>query len=667
MTSIATHAILAALCMLCVALPAAAADGGDAPSGEHADSLAGFYDPWFDLNEIVVTATRAPRALKDTPVHTRLISARDIAAADASDIADLLRQELPGVEFSYAMNQQTHLNFNGQGGQSVLFLVDGERLAGETMDDVDFSRIDMTDVDHIEIVKGASSALYGSNAGGGVVNIITRRAAKPLRVAASARWARHSEQRYSLAVDTRGRYLRNELSGYRFSVGNYDVRSAPDPVTRIVSVIYGNQVWNIRDRLTVTPSDNLTLSARAGFYFRQLPRSPDTPERYRDYTAGLRGEWMLSPAARLEMSYSFDQYDKSAFHRISGLDVRDYSNVQNSLRALYTHTFPSGGVLSAGAGYMRDFMRNTKLLDPERSQDSFDFFGQYDWIIDHRWEVVGALRYDYFSDGDNSRLTPKINLCYRPRYDLTLRMGYGMGFRAPTMKERYYRFDMAGIWIVNGNPGLKPEDSHNLTLSAEYTRGNWAATLSGYYNSIRNRITTGVPYYRPGDATQLYLDYVNLRNYSVWGGEVNLQARWANGLSARIVYALTVEHSSADRQGNPVASQYIPARRHSLTARFAWEKKFSSVYGLTLSLSGRVLSGVRNVEYRDYYDISKGMVEVSYPPYTLWKLSLAQSVTRYARITLAVDNLLNYKPKYYYLNCPFTDGANFSVGVAMEI
>ena len=67
------------------------------------------------------------------------------------------------------------MNFSGFGGQSMLILVDGERLAGETMDDVDFTRIGMDNVDHIEIVKGAASALYGSNAAGGVINIITKK------------------------------------------------------------------------------------------------------------------------------------------------------------------------------------------------------------------------------------------------------------------------------------------------------------------------------------------------------------------------------------------------------------------------------------------------------------------------------------------------------------
>lgn len=637
------------------------------PAGNEPVDSVGWSDTWIDLNEIVVTATRAPRALKNTPVQTRLITARDIASADASDIEDLLRQELPGIEFSYAMNQQTHLNFNGLGGQSVLFLVDGERLAGETMDDVDFSRIDMTDVDHIEIVKGASSALYGSNAGGGVVNIITRKATAPLRATASVRLARHNEQRYNLSVNAKGRYLRNELSGYRSSIDNYDVHSAPNPVTRVISTIYGNQVWNVRDRLSVTPAENLSVSARAGFYYRQLSKSADTPERYRDYSGGLRGEWLISDGDRLEISYTFDQYDKSAYYRISGLDVRDYSNVQNSVRSLFTHIFSNGSSLLAGMDYMHDFMRNTKLANPTHSQNTFDFFGQYDWIVNDRWELVGALRYDYFSDGKESRLTPKVNACFRPRYDLTLRAGYGMGFRAPSMKEKYYQFDMAGIWIVNGNPHLKPEESHNLTLSAEYTHGSYSATVSAFYNNIHNKITTGLPYYRPDDATQLYMDYENLRNYSVWGGEVNLNMRWSNGLSARIVYALTYEHSPTDREGNTIANQYIPARRHSLTAKFGWEKRFSAAYAINMILSGRALSGVRNVEYRNYYDVSEGTVDVDYPAYTIWKFSMVHNLSKHVKLSLAVDNLFNYKPKYYYLNCPLTDGANFMAGVALEI
>ena len=86
------------------------------------------------LGGVVVTGTRTPKLLKNTPVQTRVITAEDIRRAAPADLPALLQEELPGVEFSFAMNQQPNLNLAGFAGQSVLILVDGERLAGETMD-----------------------------------------------------------------------------------------------------------------------------------------------------------------------------------------------------------------------------------------------------------------------------------------------------------------------------------------------------------------------------------------------------------------------------------------------------------------------------------------------------------------------------------------------------
>ena len=126
------------------------------------------------LETVVVTGTRTPKLLKDAPIITRVISEDEIRKTDATTIADLLQTELPGIEFSYAMNQQVNLNMQGFGGTTVLFLVDGERLAGETLDNVDYSRLNLDNVGRVEIVKGAASALYGSNAVGGVINLISK-------------------------------------------------------------------------------------------------------------------------------------------------------------------------------------------------------------------------------------------------------------------------------------------------------------------------------------------------------------------------------------------------------------------------------------------------------------------------------------------------------------
>ena len=141
-----------------------------------------------NLDPVVVTASHSPKALKDAPVVTRLLTLHDIKITDATNIQDLLTQEMPGLEFGFAMSQETSLNMSGFGGNAVLFLVDGERMAGETMDNVDYNRMNLDNVGRIEIVKGAASALYGSNAVGGVVNIISRENLEPWTANANSRY-----------------------------------------------------------------------------------------------------------------------------------------------------------------------------------------------------------------------------------------------------------------------------------------------------------------------------------------------------------------------------------------------------------------------------------------------------------------------------------------------
>ena len=650
---------------LCLAHVCAVAQ--NAMSADRLDEYIDSISRHFDLGEVVVTGTRTPKFLKDTPIQTRVITSREIEKTDATNIQDLLQQELPGVEFSYAMNQQTHLNFSGFGGQGVLFLIDGERLAGETMDDVDFTRLNMDNVERIEIVKGAASALYGSNATGGVINIITKKTDKPWTLNVNGRLARHNEQRYGASFGLNGKRLCNMFTANYTDVDNFDVHSAAGPVTRIISTVYGDRTLNLKDQLVWSPSRNVEIGGRVGYFFRQTTRTAEQPERYRDFSGGLRIDWTLSDHDMLQANYAFDQYDKSDYQKLRKLDIRDYSNVRNTFRLLYNHTFGSGDILTAGADFMHDYLFNTNLDNSERKQDCFDFFMQYDWRISHKLEAVGAVRYDYFSDGGESRLTPKLNLCYKPVRNLSLRAGYGMGFRAPTLKEKYYDFDMAGIWIVEGNAALKSEISHNLNLSAEYVKGHYNLTASAYYNKVENKLATGAPYFRTPSDKLPYLPYTNLDGYSVYGGEIGVQARWDNGMSARLTYAYTKEELPTDKQGNAVNNQYIPARRHALNVRYDYDRQFSARYGISAGISGRLLSGTENEEYRNYYDVSQGTVRVSYPAYTMWKLSLVQRIGKAVKLTTALDNLFNYRPKYYYLNSPVTDGINFQIGLSIDI
>ena len=151
------------------------------------------------------------------------------------------------------------------------------------------------------------------------------------------------------------------------------------------------------------------------------------------------------------------------------------------------------------------------------------------------------------------------------------------------------------------------------------------------------------------------------------GGEIGVQAKWDNGFGARLTYAYTKEQMAKDKDGNAINNQYIPAREHAFNARLDYDCQLTKQYGLNIGLQGRVLSGVENVEYKNYYDVSQGTITVEYPAYTIWKLSLVQRIGKAVKVNAALDNLFGYKPKYYYLNSPITDGITFQIGLSIEM
>lgn len=618
-----------------------------------ADSL----DACVGLHDVVVTGTRTPKLLKDTPIQTRLITADDIRNTDATHLQDLLQQELPGVEFSYAMNQQVNMNLAGFAGQGVLILIDGERLAGETMDNTDFARLDMSRVERIEIVKGAASAIYGSNATGGVINIITKESRKPWAVNLNARLADHHEQRYGGSLSFARKRIGNTFSMTHTKIETYDVcHNTKDDCD--FRTVYGGKTWNVKDQLIYRPVDGLKLTARAGYFFRERLYNVDTPDRYRDFSGGLRGEWDITDKDHLEMSYAYDQYDKSDFIRKSGLDIRDYSNVQHSVRSLYTRTLRQSDALTVGGDFMRDYLESYQFNPGEtHDQITADLFVQYDWMVNCHWELIGAARWDYFSDGSQSQVTGKLGFRYKTGH-LTLRGGYAGGFRAPTLKEKYMNFDMNGIFDIYGNPALAAEKSHNFNASAEYSCGNYYLTVGGSYNHISDKISTSAVMY--DEHHDPYINYMNVGKLRVYGLEASVKGHWHNGISASLGYNFTHEESYSRS-----ATQYCPARPHALNVKLDWTKRWKPNYKTSLTVSGRLLSKVSYTSMYMYEPFEQ--YRVTNPTYTLWKLQLTQSIFKGCRLNIAVDNVFNYVPKVYSFNAPTTAGTNLMVGINLDL
>lgn len=606
------------------------------------------------LNTVTVTGTRTPKLLGNSPVVTQIITAADIKKLDATNIKDVLTQELPGVEFTLSMNQQVSLSMQGLGGLAILFLVDGERLAGETLDNTDFLRLNTDDIERIEIIKGAASALYGSNSVGAVINIITRKATEPWQLNLNTHYgSRYDEQRHGGTLGLhQGRW--NSLTSVQTnSQGGYllEGKDGGDDLT-----VYGNHQWNFKEKLSYQFSRLTSLTARAGYYFHERNSSATIKDRARDYTGGLR---LLTGWGddRLEVSYTFDRYDKSDFYADLDKDFIDYKNTQNTLRLLYTHPFSKAVTLTVGGDAMNDYLMSYQFEDDgSRSQQSADLFAQAEWALGDHWIFTGGGRLDYFSKS-GWFATPRLAAMYKDG-GLRLRASYSGGFKAPTLKEMYMDFNMGNIFNIYGNPDLTAERSNSFSLSGEYTHRQYSLTATGYYNimdneisTIWNRSLTSV------SGSKGAMEYHNIGGRNLLGVDVNLMARYAFGLSAKLAYAYFHEYTRGN-QPNTSAS-----RPHSLTAKVDYRKAFKN-YEFDVILSGRWLSKVDYHELTSTYD---GYEPTSSPGYTVWKLALSQRIYQAFNVILSLDNLFNYRPKSYAYNSPLTQGTAFTATLAIDV
>ena len=631
-----------------------------------------------DLEPVVVTASLSPKALKDAPVVTRLITLHDIKITDATNIQDLLTQEIPGLEFGFAMAQETSLNMSGFGGNAVLFLVDGERMAGETMDNTDYNRMNLDNVGRIEIVKGASSALYGSNAVGGVINIISRENLEPWTANVNSRYNSFGhEWRNGASFSFNTKKWNSQTSFQHTKIDPVDLPKAHSseeiaielmkkaqglPYDESVlnddanlSRLYGQKTYNIKERLIWRATEKLTLTGRGGYFFRTSER--DTYYyHFNAYSAGLKGRYVWNHDRHFELSYAYDQYDKANFLPDgTRTHDHDYSNQQHVAHALFSQSFGKNSLI-LGADYMHDYLTTYQFIDnTSHAQDNIDGYAQFDWNITDRLNVVGSVRYDYFSASAQKALTERLAVVYKFPW-MTLRANYASGFRAPTLKEMYMHFDMGNMgYMIIGNADLKPEKSNNINVAIERTNrisnsgfidGRYNFTLMGYCNIFDKRITTiAGPEYNGMESAL----YANEEGIKVWGIDVSLGHIWDCGLSFKLNYSWMKE------TGNVYYSDFYQPRSHSMTWRIGYDHRFSRHYALDAALSGRSQGKPQSGRT----DVDQG--------YTIWKLMLQHHLWRGICLNTAIDNIFNYKPKSYYYCSPLTTGTSFNIGLSVDL
>ena len=613
------------------------------------------------LEAVVVTGTRTPKTLKDVPVVTTVISSKEIERTGALTIADVLQTEIPGVEFSRQMDGQVVMNMQGMGGSDVLFLIDGERMAGESLNNIDYERLNIDNIERVEIVRGAGSALYGSNAIGGVVNIITKEAEQPWSLNVNGRYGSHREQKYgaTLGFDRKNFNSMTDIS-YK-TVDTYTLHgrdSASSP-----SIIYGGRTLNANQRFRYDFLPNLSLKLRGGFYHRERDYSQTRIDRYIDGTAGALLTYDIDEKAHLHADYAFDRYDKYRHLPRAGRSDQEYSNMQNKANVQFDYDFSAENRFTAGVEYLNETLLSNQF-DTTSSGAYRNYrahtavaYAQHDISFKQRWFLVYGLRMDYNSGFKLPHLSPKASLMYKI-HPVSLRLSYAGGFRAPSLKEMHSNYDMGnlGWFIIYGNPNLKPEKSQNVMLSVEYAHKNASLTASGYYCYTRDKITTVY------NLVQDTAFYRNANRSHTAGTDVSLMLKLPYGFGIKLSYAYVFDRQ---KEGGVNVSY---ARPHTGVARFDYHLE-KGWYRLGVSLSGRVLSRLNTVAATNGLDEEGRTIyeKVRYPAYTMWKLNLNQRFMDALSLNIGLDNLFNYKPYNYDLVSSTSPGITFYVSLAVDI
>jgi len=655
-------------------------------------SMSAQNDIWRQdsLQEVVVTGTGTQHLLKNAPVQTEVITHRMLKDYGGRSLEDILA----GLTASFAFNQDdmgSQMQLNGLGNDYILVLIDGKRIHGDVGGQNDLSLIDPQNIEKIEIVKGASSALYGSDAIAGVINVITKKHNEGLLVENSTRGGSYGDLRQhnglGFAIGKFKSYTNFQL---QHSDGWQNTATEDPKQTEFLiedsrnMTVNRHTSWQVSERLTYEPMKNLEFYAEGSTYWKRIYRpcgkyaAVDVKTydmAYRNQSLAAGGIWKLKKTDQVTLDVNWDRhayyYNYTDTTLTDGYDPRGNftpyypyfpgdEELQSDQRRIMAHlkgifTLPYDNRLSAGVEWRYDYLEAPMRVDGGVARDNTeavyvqDEF-RYAFSPKVAMNITGGLRLN--NNGQfGLNLSPKISGMLSLGDNIRLRATWSQGFKTPTPKELYYRYVkyMNGTYLYLGNEGLKPQTSNYYAVSGEYNWQGLNVTVTGYINKVKDMITlVTIPNSQaPAEYIVKYdpkktRQYQNLETAETKGVDVSIRYRlnreWMLGGSYSY---LDTDAKKYDTNHDKLVDVVIDGMAHHKGSWFAtWNHDFSSVYHMGIGLYGRMSS-------KRYYQINgdgKG--------YQIWRLSTNHefpvSKKWLFRLEAGIDNIFNYVDRTYH-------------------
>lgn len=662
------RAMVAAMALMCLALPSTAQDSLRTQR----------------LEEVVVTGTGTQHLLANAPVQTEVITSRMLKQYGGRSLEDILS----GLSASFAFNEGdmgSQMQLNGLGNNYILVLVDGKRLHGDVGGENDLQLIDPHNIEKIEIVKGAASALYGSDAIAGVINIITKKHNEGLMVENVTRygWYNDLRQHNGLAwklgrLKSYTNYQLQHSDGWQ-NTGVENTPSSTKPITDSHSMTVNEHTnWQLSEQLTYTFGPHFEVYGSGSCYRKEIIRPKGKyPKydvktfnlKYRNASAAGGAKWTTNRKDVVTLDVDWNRH--AYYHSFTsttlaeGFDkqgrlILDYpyfkgqSVLQSNQERTMAHlkgvfALPARNRLSAGAEWRHDYLQAPTSIEGLTATDNTEaIYLQDEWHAIAAeavgLQVTGGLRAN-FNDGFGFRLTPKLSAMLRVG-DLRLRASWSQGFKTPTLKEMNYRYirEMNNVIMYLGNKDLEAQKSNYFSLGAEYTLGPLNMTVTGYYNKLDDMIAlvtvprTEAPLlYRQqyGEQLSKVRRYENMEDACTYGVDVSLRFRLKEFTAGASYSYLNTDAHVYDEKNDRLESVTIDGMAHHKGNLFAtWDHAFSRNYHLGVGLYGRASS-------KRYYQ-----VDGDGKAFQLWRLSTSHDFGHSRKMTwrveAGVDNIFNY-------------------------
>lgn len=528
------------------------------------------------LETIVVTASGHEQRVADAPASITVITRETLEKGAYRDLTDALR-DVPGVVMTQSDNNTSDITIRGMGPTYTLILVDGRRMStretqtnGSTGTDQSWVP-PLEAIERIEVVRGPMSSLYGSDAMGGVINIITRKVPRQwggsLRADATVQEDSDSGNAYQGNFYLAGPLVQ-DLLGLSLN-GIYSVREEDD----ILNGYNDHTNRGVTARLSFTPDKRHDITLEAGSSRQHYVSTPgktlaangtlsDRPFEREQLAIAHKGRWGFATS---------DSHVQRETVRNVARDMTIENTVFNS-----AWTLPLGlqHVLTAGAYYNRQNLTDTTTnrISSRSTADRTQYavFAEDEWRLSEQLALTGGLRFDDDETG-GSQWSPRLYAVWHVTPAWTVKGGVSTGFRAPSLRQTL------GDWgatsrggNIYGNPDLKPEKSLSKEIGLLYRDdGGLSGSLTVFDNEFTDKITRiACPTCGPANAWgNLPTTYVNVDDAITRGVEATLSAPLARRLKLVASYTYT---ESEQKSGAYAGSPLTQLPEHLLSASLNW-------------------------------------------------------------------------------------------------